>query len=615
MKPNKDRDPEEELVAGDDSAIAHGVRVSLKVLGAILLVGLLIFFLTRPKTVQVAEQKIEKAAPQRVESQAATVPDLPFADITRAAGIDFVHENGAMGEKLLPETMGAGAAFFDYDDDGDADLLLIESGFWPQDPRRVTRSSKLYQNDGKGRFRDVSNEAGISTDFYGTGVAVGDYDGNGTLDLFLTAIGRDRLLKNVGGRFTEVTAEAGVSGPDDDWSTSATFFDLENDGDLDLFVGNYVRWSREIDKRLDYRLDGVGKAYGPPVNYEGAHPYLYRNDGEGRFSDVSTTSGIQVVNPATGVPVAKTLGVAPIDVDGDGFMDLFLANDTVRKLLLRNQGTGSFTDEGELMGLAYGRNGEATGAMGIDAGHFRNDDDLGFAIGNFANEMTSLYIAQGDPTLYTDEAITAGVGAPSRVFLSFGMLFVDLDLDGWLDLLEVNGHLESEIAKVDPSQTFEQRPQLFWNAGASGKMTFIEATPETTGSLAQKLIGRASAFADIDADGDLDLIVTQAGRRPILLRNDQQLGHQWLRLRLKDPNSANRHAVGAAVELRAGGVTQRRQVMPTRSYLAQSELVLTFGLGQLATIESLKIRWPDGAVETIDPARVPLGRETVLTRN
>jgi hypothetical protein len=479
----------------------------------------------------------------------------------------------------------------------------------------VPRSSKLYQNDGRGGFRDVSRATGLNTDFYGTGVAVGDFDGDGWIDVFLSAVGRDHLLRNLGGRFEDVTAQAGIAGADDDWSTSATFFDLENDGDLDLFVGNYVRWSRALDIKLDYRLDGVGRAYGPPVNYEGAFPYLYRNEGQGRFTDISAASGVQVKNPATDVPVAKALGLAPADLDGDGFIDLFVANDTVRKLLFRNLGNGTFAEEGELMGLAYGRNGEATGAMGIDAGFFRNDADLGFAIGNFANEMTSLYIAQGDPTLYADEAITAGVGAPSLLFLSFGMLFLDLDLDGWLDLLEVNGHLENEIAKVDPSQSFEQLPQLFWNAGSAGKMVFLEAPAEKVGGLAQALVARGSACADIDADGDLDLVITQTGRRPLLLRNDQKLGHRFVRVRLEDRRTANRNALGAWVELKAGDLVQRRQVMPTRSYLSQSELAVTFGLGQLGAFDSLKVRWPDGEVEQVDLARVPLDRETVLTRN
>ena len=254
----------------------------------------------------------------------------------------------------------------------------------------------------------------------------------------------------------DAASEAGVAGAADAWSTGAAFFDLENDGDLDLFVCNYVRWSRQIDLALDYRLTGVGRAYGPPVNYEGTHSSLYRNEGDGTFADVSAGAGIEVANTATGVPVGKALAVLPVDVDVDGRTDLLIANDTVRNFFFHNLGDGVFEEVGELWGLAYGRNGEATGAMGLDVAHYRNDAEIGFAIGNFANEMTSLYLSQGDPTLYADEAISEGVGAPSRLALSFGVLFFDADLDGRQDLLQANGHLESEINAVDPSQTYEQ---------------------------------------------------------------------------------------------------------------------------------------------------------------
>ena len=279
-------------------------------------------------------------------------------------------------------------------------------------------------------------------------------------------------------------------------------------------------------------------------------------------------------------------------------MDLFIANDTVQNFFLRNLGDGTFEESAAFWGLAYGRNGEATGAMGVDAGYYRNDGELGFAIGNFANEMTSLYISQGDPSLYADEAIGEGIGAPSRLMLSFGVLFLDYDLDGRLDLLQTNGHLEGEINAVDPSQTYEQAPQLFWNAGFDQRQTFTPVPGESVGDLSTPLVGRASATADVDGDGDLDLLLTQVGREPVLLRNDQQLGNHWLRLKLRDSGS-NWQAIGARVELKSGGVTQRRQVMPTRSYLSQSELPLTFGLGPNESVESLIVVWPDGTTQSV----------------
>jgi len=301
--------------------------------------------------------------------------------------------------------------------------------------------------------------------------------------------------------------------------------------------------------------------------------------------------------------VSLALGLAPVDVDGDGLIDVLVANDTVRNFFFHNRGVGpdgvvTFQETAEFYGLAYGREGEATGAMGVDAAYFRNDGDLGFAIGNFANEMTSFYISQGEATLFADESISEGIGAPSRTLLSFGVLFFDYDLDGRLDVLQANGHLENEIDAVDPSQTYEQPSQLFWNAGPDQRQGFVEVDLATAGDLARPLVGRGGSFADVDGDGDLDVVLTQAGRAAVLLRNEQKLGHHWLRLRLVDP-AGQRDAIGAWVALTAGGVTQRRQVMPTRGYQSQSELPVTFGLGSADTIDALTITWPDGTLQEV----------------
>jgi hypothetical protein len=537
--------------------------------------------------------------PQIKASTAIHPPAVRFTDITQQAGIDFVHVNGASGDKLLPETMGGGVAFLDYDNDGDQDLLFINSNYWPG---QATKDAPppimaLYRNDGTGHFQNVTRASGFGVSFYGMGVAVGDYDNDGWIDVFITAVGNNHLFHNENGVFKEITAAAGVAGNPSDWSTSAAFFDYDRDGDLELFVANYVHWSKAIDFEIDFRLTGIGRAYGPPTTFEGSYPYLYRNDGVGVFTDVSAASGIQVNNPDTGRPMAKSLGIVPIDIDNDGWIDLFVSNDTVQNYFFHNRG-GHFQDEGVSLGLAFDRNGSATGAMGADASYYRNDDDLGLAVGNFANEMTSLYVSQGDALLYADEAIGDGIGPASRRALTFGLFFFDYDLDGRLDLFQANGHLEDEINRVQSSQHYAQPAQLFWNAGSAGSASFMEVTATQSGDLGKPVVGRGASFADIDGDGDLDIVVTQVGRRPLLLRNDQQLGHHWLRLKLIG-RGGNQDGIGARIEVLSGGQTQRRQVMPTRSYLSQVELPVTFGIGEHTRVEAVRITWPDGFQQTL----------------
>ena len=613
--------PEGELAPEDDAVIGRVFARSLKVLAALAAAALIVValrYVFRAGPEEAVE--IPVAAPRAVEAAPRDVPVVPFTDVTAGAGIDFIHVNGAAGEALLPETMGAGGAFFDFDRDGDQDLLLVNSTTWEAvlsdagaGPGTGPTMS-LYENDGTGKFADRTAGSGLEVSFYGTGVAVGDVDGDGWTDLFVSAVGSNRLFRNVEGqrgsssRFEDVTATAGVAGADTEWSSSSAFFDADGDGDLDLLVGNYVRWSREIDIEVDYTLTGVGRAYGPPVNYGGTTMDLYRNDGSGVFTDVSEEAGLHILNPATDTPVAKTLGLAPVDIEGDGDTDVVVANDTVRNFLLVNDGSGVFTEDGELYGLAYGRDGAATGAMGADAADFRNDGELGFAIANFANEMTSLYVSQGDPTLWSDEAITAGIGAPSRRVLSFGLFFFDYDLDGRLDLLQVNGHLEDDIEVVEPSQQYRQTPQLFWNAGPDAASTFVPVEPAPGDGLTRELVGRGSSYADIDGDGDLDVLLLQTGDRPLLLRNDQETGHRWLRFLLRgDGERVNRDAIGAWVEVEqetaAGPVVQRRRVMPTRSYQSQVEPVVTIGLGDVASVDELgrvEVLWPDGKRQAVD---------------
>jgi hypothetical protein len=496
----------------------------------------------------------------------------------------------------MPETIGSGAAFFDYDNDGDPDLLLVNSTWFPGHEQDTTPTLALYRNDGNGQFTDVTRESGLDINCYGMGVAAGDVDNDGWTDLYITALGENYLLKNGQGRFTDITATSGTSGQSSDWSTATAFLDVDNDGDLDLFVGNYVQWTREMDLEIGFRLTGLGRAIGAPNHFYGTTNRLYRNDGQGTFSDVSQSAGITITDPVTQAPTGKALAVAPVDYDRDGWIDLFVANDTTRNFLYHNLGDGRFEEIGALEGIAFDRNGKATGAMGIDAAYFRNDEDLCIGIGNFANEMSSLYVTVGGQPPFADEAVLEGFGPASRQALTFGLFFFDYDLDGRLDLLQANGHLEAEINVVQSSQTYAQPAQLFWNCGPACRNRFVPVSG--TGDLATPMVGRGAAYADIDNDGDLDVVVTQNGRRAVLFRNDQSLGHHWLRVRLAG-DSSNQNAIGAVVELSVNGVTQRRVVMPTRSYLSQSELPLTFGLGTANAVDELHITWPDGQRQTV----------------
>lgn len=613
--PNAERETEE-YVDADDRRIGVAFRRSIWVIGAAALAGSMLYLgMHRPHApAPFTEAKVQApAAPER----AAIAPAAAhFVDITAASGIDFIHHNGAYGEKLLPETMGGGVAAIDVANDGRADLVFVDSGSWPWrsgQPQRPTL--RLYRNDGHGHFRDATAGSGLeAVHLYGMGVAIGDFDNDGYDDIVVTGVGGIRLLRNLGGtgRFEDVTLHAGIGSGSQDWNTCAAFFDYNNDGLLDLFVCRYVRWSPDIDRKMDFRMTGIGRAYGPPTSFEGTFPRLFRNNGNGTFTEVSEKAGLRVVNPATGKPIAKSLGVLPIDLNNDGWMDLVVANDTVRNFLFLNQHDGTFKEMGVESGIAYDVNGNARGAMGIDAGYYRNDQDLAVNIGNFANEMSALYVGGGPKARFEDMAIVEGIGAATRQNLTFGVLFLDYDLDGRSDLLHVNGHIENEINKVQSSQHYAQPMKLFWNCGTACGRSFVEVPSGELGALSKPIVGRGAIYAGLDGDGDLELVVTQIGGPALVLRNDHPSGNHWLRVHLEGAGKVNRDAIGSWVELTAGGQTQRRQVMPTRGYLSQVERTLTFGLGQSANVERLTVHWTDGTVQDV---RVPQpDREIRITK-
>ena len=520
-------------------------------------------------------------------SDAATLaaePAVPITltDVTAEAGIRFTHNTGAFGEKYLPETLGAGAIWLDANGDGRQDLLLVNSTDWPG--RGTGTPPALYRNDGDWSFTDVTPGSGLEDPIYGIGGAAADYDNDGRVDLYLTALGPNRLYSGSGdGTFTDVTAAAGVG--DSGFSTSALWFDYDRDGHLDLFVANYVEWTAETD--LFCTLDGETKSYCTPESYTGQSATLYRNRGDGTFEDV--TAAAEVVAPS-----AKALGVVMLDSDADGWMDLFVANDTQPNQLFRNRGDGTFEDIAVTAAVAFSETGVARAGMGADAADYDDSGLPGLVIGNFSNEMLALYHNEGNG-LFIDEAPRSPLGRATLLTLTFGCFFFDVDLDGRLDILAANGHVADDVGRVQTRVSHAQRPQLFRNLGGG---RFEEVTGAGAGFDAP-LVGRGAAYADADGDGDLDLVLTANGGAPRLLRNDTAAGNA-LRVRLVG-TAANRDGIGSHVEVTAGGQTRRRRVRTGSSYASQSELPVTFGLGDATRIESVRVIWPGGRVDETGP--------------
>jgi len=503
-------------------------------------------------------------------------------DVTKAAGIDFKHNSGAFGGKLLPETLGSGCAFLDYDADGYQDILLVNSMDWPGH-KRGRSTLKLYRNNRNGTFADVTRAAGLDVELYGMGVAVGDYNNDGFPDILITCVGQNRLFQNTGkGTFLEATKRSGLSGRQA-FSTSALWFDYDRDGLLDLFVCNYVNWSPEHD--VFCSLDGKNKSYCTPEAYRGETCWLFHNRGNGTFEDVTAASGIFDTS-------SKSLGVAMIDFDQDGWPDLFVANDTQPNKLYRNLRNGKFKDAAVEAGLAFSSEGKARAGMGVDVADFENSGRPGIAITNFDNEMVGLYRS---PALgqFDDVSIAAGVGGPSKSTLGFGCGFADLDLDGRLDLAVANGHIDDTVRNIRGNVGYAQPPHLFLNLGR-GK--FQDVAQINGGDFAAPRVGRGLAFGDFDRDGDLDILLTTNNGPAYLFRNDVQSGNRALRVRLVGVKS-NRDALGAVVRVTNDGVTQMRMVRSGSSYLSQSELQLTFGLGRAEKVERMTVEWPSGATE------------------
>ena len=520
-----------------------------------------------------------------------------FVEVTEAAGIRFVHENGAFGEKYLPETMGSGVAFFDADGDADQDLLFVNSRRWPGHRSAPEPTAALYLNRGDGTFEDATAGSGLDTPFYGIGAAIADYDADGDQDIYLTALGPNRLLENTGdGVFREAPHAASVAHPG--FSSGATWFDADGDGDLDLFLLNYVEWSIEED--IFCALDGVNKSYCTPESYNGASAVLYRNDGPEGFTDVTQAAGL--FNPR-----GKGLGVAVLDFDGDGFSDLAVANDTQPNYLYRNLGDGRFEDAGVLAGIAFAENGAARGAMGIDASDYDGDGQTDLVIGNFSNEMVSLYHNEG-VGFFIDQAPVSEIGRNSLLTLAFGAFFFDYDLDGRQDIFVANGHVENDIADVQQRVAYRQPPHLFRNRGDGGFDEVTAASPD----LARPMVARGAAFGDIDGDGDPDLVLSENGGPARLFRNDGGERNGWIGFRLRGDNS-NRDGIGAKITLviEDGGMTriETRVVKSATGYASQNQLAAIFGLGPVGRAAPARVVWPSGARSEIE---APAIRQVLL---
>ncbi len=523
---------------------------------------------------------------------------LRLTDVTLSAGIDFVHQTGAFGEKRMPETMGSGGGFLDFDGDGWLDILLVSGSEWPGHATSGVRAmSRLYRNLGNGRFADVTEDAGLAFSSYGMGVSFADYDDDGDTDIYLTAVGPNRLLRNDAGKFTDVTQYAGVSGntaasaESPSWSTAAAWLDYDGDGWIDLFVCNYVRWTPATD--LFTTLDGRNKSYATPEHYDGDSCILYRNlDGQ-RFADKTVAAGLDNPN-------GKSLGVAVDDINGDGWVDLVVANDTERNFLYLNNRDGTFRDAAIEAGIGYDEFGRARAGMGVDVADVLGGGALSIVIGNFSQEPLSLYTEVGNG-LFQDLAGRARLTRESMLKLTFGLVFVDLDLDGWLDLVTANGHIEPEINGVQQNVTFAQSPQVFLN---DGQARFNDVTDQLGPDFARPIVARGVAFGDFDRDGDLDLLMTVNGESAKLFRNDlppDSVNSIAIEIRGMSPN---RDALGTVVTVHSGELAQRRVVRTGSSYLSQSDTrTLVFGLGKLRLVDSIRVSWPaDGGKLTLGTA-------------
>ena len=507
-----------------------------------------------------------------------------FSEITTESGLNFIHNNGAFGKKYLPETMGSGCAFIDYNQDGWVDIFLVNCKDWQEHKTGKSQTPALFQNQKDGTFKDVTTDVGLNVNVYGIGVAVGDYDNDGDDDIYLSCLNDDKLFRNNGnGTFKDVTEEAGITNPG--FGTSCAWFDYNLDGFLDLYIANYVEWTIETD--IYCTLDGKNKSYCIPKSYSGQASMLFRNRGNGTFVDVSRIAGVSD-------PESKSLGVCILDYNADGLPDIFEANDTQPNKLYQNNGDGTFIEVGMLTGVAFNENGVATGAMGVDAGDYDNSGKESLIIGNFSNEMLNLYKNEGD--FFIDDAPIAKIGQSSLLTLTFGCFFFDFDLDGKLDIFTTNGHVETDINLIQSKVSYPQPPHLFRNLDGS---SFTDVIEKVGNDLLKPVVGRGTAYGDIDNDGDPDILVTTSNGPVHLYRNDGGNRHNWLKIKLVGQKS-NRNGLGTRIEVISATGTQTRTLRSGSSYCSQSELTVFLGLKNDHVIDKIKVEWQSGNTNILE---------------
>jgi enediyne biosynthesis protein E4 len=521
------------------------------------------------------------ASPQRPSGS------IRFVDATRASGISFRHHSGAFGKKYLPETMGSGVCVLDYDSDGLQDILFVNSMDWPGHVSGKYYPA-LYHNNGDGTFTDRTRQAGLAVEMYGMGCAVGDYDNDGKEDIYITALGSSHLFRNVGnGRFADVTTRAKLAGSG--FPSGAVWFDYDNDGKLDLFVAHYVEWSLEKDQFCS--LDTKNKSYCTPQVYKGETARLYHNRGDGSFEDVTKHAGLIDTT-------SKSLGIALLDYDDDGWLDLLVTNDTQPNKLYRNNHNGTFTDVAVQAGVAYSDAGATRAGMGVDNGDYENSGHPGLVIGNFTNEGMALYRTDGSG-LYSSISEATGMDRWSLQSLTFSTFFFDYDLDGLLDVFAANGHVADDISVTQPHLKYAEPALLFRN---QGKGLFENMSTKVGPALERPIVGRGAAYGDFDNDGDLDLVITEGNGPARLLRNDNGNQNDMLRVKLVG-TTANRDGIGAKLTLRVDKNLQLLRMVKTGSgYFSQSELPVTFGLGKpdAGRRMRLTIEWPGGHKDTVE---------------